>query len=287
MTVRETRRPGPDTEHLRYLETDFSFLEGNPMHFTCGIFLICVSGECVMSTGVQDFHLRPETELIFLSGTLLQRSGATSDFLARVIMIPKAAFLKSMLPIDTPYLNYADSHPCYHHTSDARSRMTWRQVCLFMDMAAMLFSGDWSSQYMELMENDFLQSFLIWLFGTVPEKIEIQSGSTRQQQLCQQFLQLIREYGAQEHSASFYADRLCISPRYLHRATTMCLNGRSPKQLIESQLLAETEVLLNDPSLTVTEIAERLNFPDQSYLTRFFKRHTGLSPRQYRQSRGR
>ena len=156
-----------------------------------------------------------------------------------------------------------------------------------MDMAAMLFSGDWSSQYMDLMENDFLQSFLIWLFGTVPEKIEIQSGSTRQQQLCQQFLQLIREYGTQEHSASFYADRLCISPRYLHRATTMCLNGRSPKQLIESQLLAETEVLLNDPSFTVTEIAERLNFPDQSYLTRFFKRHTGLSPRQYRQSRGR
>ena len=69
-------------------------------------------------------------------------------------------------------------------------------------------------------------------------------------------------------------------------ATTMCLNGKSPKQLIEDQLLSEVQVLLNDLTLTVTEIAERLHFPDQSYLTRFFKRRTGMSPREYRQRKG-
>lgn len=276
----------PDTDRIRYVETDLAFLEGKPVHFICGIYLVCESGRCEVSTGAENFSLCAETELIFLAGTLLHRLEASDDFKARIILFPKDVFLKAMLPIDTPYLNYADEHPCYLHTSDERSRLTWRQACVWMDSAGMLFSGDYTSQYRELLEFDWLQSFLIWLFGTIPEKQESQSSSTRQQQICRSFMQLVREYAAQEHGAAFYAGKLCISTRYLHRATTLCLNGKSPKQIIEEQLLAEVKVLLDDPSLTVTAIAERLNFPDQSYLTRFFKRHTGISPRRFRMSFG-
>ena len=276
----------PDTDRIRYVETDLAFLEGKPVHFICGIYLVCESGRCEVSTGAENFSLCAETELIFLAGTLLHRLESSDDFKARMILFPKDVFLKAMLPIDTPYLNYADEHPCYLHTSDERSRLTWRQACVWMDSAGMLFSGDYTSQYRELLEFDWLQSFLIWLFGTIPEKQESQSSSTRQQQICRSFMQLVREYAAQEHGAAFYAGKLCISTRYLHRATTLCLNGKSPKQIIEEQLLAEVKVLLDDPSFTVTAIAERLNFPDQSYLTRFFKRHTGISPRRFRMSFG-
>ena len=276
----------PDTDRIRYVETDLAFLEGKPVHFICGIYLVCESGRCEVSTGAENFSLCAETELIFLAGTLLHRLESSDDFKARMILFPKDVFLKAMLPIDTPYLNYADEHPCYLHTSDERSRLTWRQACVWMDSAGMLFSRDYTSQYRELLEFDWLQSFLIWLFGTIPEKQESQSSSTRQQQICRSFMQLVREYAAQEHGAAFYAGKLCISTRYLHRATTLCLNGKSPKQIIEEQLLAEVKVLLDDPSFTVTAIAERLNFPDQSYLTRFFKRHTGISPRRFRMSFG-
>lgn len=276
---------GPDTDRIRYIETDLSDLDGRPVHFICGIYLICVRGRCEVTTGAEDFLLTDETELIYLSGTILQRLSASPDFLARMVLFPKEAFLKAMLPIDTPYLNYADAHPCYRHTPDVRSRMTWRQVRVWMDLAKSMFSGDVRTQFRELLEFDWLQGFLIWLFSTVPEKIEVESQSTRQQQICRRFLQLIREYGAREHSAAFYAEKLCISPRYLHRASTECLGGRSPKSLIEGQILAEAKVLLSDSTLTVTQIAERLNFPDQSYLTRFFKRHVGMSPRQFRQKK--
>lgn len=276
---------GPDTDRIRYIETDLSDLDGRPVHFICGIYLICVRGRCEVTTGAEDFLLTDETELIYLSGTILQRLSASPDFLARMVLFPKEAFLKAMLPIDTPYLNYADAHPCYRHTPDVRSRMTWRQVRVWMDLAKSMFSGDVRTQFRELLEFDWLQGFLIWLFSTVPEKIEVEPQSTRQQQICRRFLQLIREYGAREHSAFFYAEKLCISPRYLHRASTECLGGRSPKRLIEGQILAEAKVLLSDSTLTVTQIAERLNFPDQSYLTRFFKRHVGMSPRQFRQKK--
>lgn len=270
-----------DTGRIIYEETSLSFLAGRPYHFRCGIYIICTEGSCEVSTGAQDFLLTPETELIFLTGTLLQRGTVSGGFKARMLVFPNDTFMKAMLPIDTPYLNYAHEHPCYCHTDDSRSRLTWKQANLWMDVAEMLFTGR-RNQFTEQQEHNFLQGLLMWLFNTIPEKIEINPDFSRQHILCHRFMQLIREYGAMEHSASFYAEKLCISTRYLHKTVTSVLNGKTPKELIDEQLVAETKVLLCDPGLTVTEIAEQLNFADQSYLTRFFKRHTGLSPKQYR-----
>lgn len=274
-----------DTDHVRYEETDLAYLADAPCHFRCGIYIICVSGRSEISTGAQNFILESETELIFLTGTLLQRGVATPDFRVKMVKIPESVLMEAILPIDTPYFNYANEHPLYHHTEDERSRTTWMQVSRWMDIAKMLFSGGYRSQFMEQQESNFIQGLLLWLFNTVPEKIEVNPRYSRLQLLCHQFMQLIREYGAMEHSASFYAEKLCVSSRYLHKATVSCLEGKTPKQLIEEQLLAEVKVLLNDPDLTVTEIAAQLNFPDQSYLTRFFKRHTSVSPTRYRRSR--
>lgn len=95
-------------------------------------------------------------------------------------------------------------------------------------------------------------------------------------------MQLIREYSMHEHQVAFYAEKLCISSRYLHKITVRHLDGKKPKQLIDEQLVAEIKVLLNEPRLSITEIAEQLHFPDQSYLTHFFKKNTGISPKEFR-----
>ena len=100
--------------------------------------------------------------------------------------------------------------------------------------------------------------------------------------LCHQFMQLIREHSTCEHQVPFYTEQLCITPRYLYEITTQYMNGKTPKQLIDEQLIAEAKVLLNEPCLSVTEIAELLNFADQSYLSRFFKKNTVMSPKEFR-----
>ena len=63
------------------------------------------------------------------------------------------------------------------------------------------------------------------------------------------------------------------------------MNGKTPKQLTDEQLAVEIKVLLNDPHLSVAEIALLCNFPDQSYLSRFFRKHTGFSPKEFRTRR--
>lgn len=270
-----------DTKTIRYEETDLTSLISTPYHFRCGIYLICTRGEAIVSTGVQKYIFNEQTELIFLTGSLLQVLEASEDLQVKMLMFPKEAFLNAMLPIDTPYFNYTHEHSCYRHTADERSQKTWRQINLWMDMAQMLFTEP-MPQFRGQQEHNFLQSLLMWLFNTIPEKLAVSKQYSRTQLLCHRFMQLIREYSMHEHQVAFYAGKLCISSRYLHKITVRHLDGKKPKQLIDEQLVAEIKVLLNEPRLSVTEIAEQLHFPDQSYLTHFFKKNTGISPKEFR-----
>ena len=124
----KTDRLLADTKTIRYEETDLASLISAPYHFRCGIYLICTQGEAVVSTGVQKYIFNEQTELIFLTGGLLQVLETSGDLQVKMLMFPKEAFLNAMLPIDTPYFNYTHEHPCYHHTADERSQKTWRQI---------------------------------------------------------------------------------------------------------------------------------------------------------------
>ncbi len=281
MSTKQNNSLPSDTDVIRYVETDLSALRQSPCHFDCGIYLVCMQGEALVSTGAEQYAFGKQTELIFLTGSLIHVLHASADFHARVLLFPKSVFLTAMLPIDTPYYNYTHEHPCYRHTPDERSQKTWREVNLWMDVARMLFMQP-APLFRQMQEANFMQSLLLWLFGTISEKIPVGKPYSRKQMVCYRFMQLVREHGTHEHRVEFYAEKLCITPRYLHQAMVEYWDGKSPKQLIDEQLVAEIKVLLADPGLSVTQIAQRLNFVDQSYLSRFFKKYTGLSPKEYR-----
>lgn len=272
-----------DTTSVRLSHTDLSGLDRSPCHVRCGLYLACTNGQAVISTGAQRYALCPQTELIFLTGSLVQRMSADASFHCRALLFPTEVFLRAMRPIDTPYFDYAHDHPHYVHTPDERSQKTWRELNLWFDMGEMLFEQN-EPDFRRQLELNYMQSLLMWLFNTIPEKQALSRPYSRTQALCHRFMQLVREHGSHEHQVKFYADRLCISPRYLNRITAQHMAGKTPKQLIDEQLVAEAKVLLAEPSLTITEIAQRLNFVEQPHLTRFFKKATHISPSEYRRT---
>lgn len=126
---------------------------------------------------------------------------------------------------------------------------------------------------------------LLFVTGTIVCLVRCSDDfRVRMRSLCHRFLGLVHEYAATEHGVNFYAGKLCISPRYLNRITSMYVDGLSPKKIIDDQLVAEIKVRLCDPSLSITEIAADLNFSDQTYMSTFFRRLTGISPVEYRRS---
>lgn len=276
-----TRLLPADTSIVRYVETDLAALAQTPRHFKCGIYLVCVQGWSVISTGAQQYEFRERGEMLFLAGGMLQLVERSDDFRVRVVLLPKTTFLSIVPSIDTALFNYIHEKPCYQHPATEEGDATWRQVGLWMDMACMLFSGELRIGR-EHLERNFLQSMLLWIYNSLPKKGLTDRTYTRKQWLCHQFLGLLHEHALREHQVGFYADKLCITPRYLNEVIASHMRGKTPKQLIDERLAVEIKTLLNDPHLSVAEIAMQCNFPDQSYLSRFFRRHTGCSPKEFR-----
>ncbi len=105
---------------------------------------------------------------------------------------------------------------------------------------------------------------------------------TRSQLIAADFKKLVNTHYATERSLAFYADKLCISPKHLAETVKEATGKRAVAWLAEAVLL-EAHVLLQNPTLTIGQIADTLHFADQSTFGRFFRTNTGVSPAGYRQ----
>ncbi len=90
---------------------------------------------------------------------------------------------------------------------------------------------------------------------------------------------LDRKYEHQ-HNVQFYADNLNISPKGLNKAVKKEL-GRTVSELIKEKLIVEAKRELYTKELSIKEISFKLGFEDPAYFSRFFKKETSHSPKEY------
>ena len=95
------------------------------------------------------------------------------------------------------------------------------------------------------------------------------------------FFQLVEEHYQDNLPVAEYAGRMALTANHLTQTVNQ-LTGKTSSQIIKSKQILEIKRLLIHTNLGVSEIANRLNFPDQSYFAKFFKREVGVSPLQYR-----
>ena len=114
---------------------------------------------------------------------------------------------------------------------------------------------------------------------TMPEYI--QPDSPINKNLAHDFLILLSEDRCQHRSVFFYADKLCVSSKYLSHIVKK-ETGKTVSKWIKEQLTEQIRNLLLNTSLSCKEIAMRLGFPNTSFFGKFTKEHLGCSPMQYR-----
>lgn len=108
--------------------------------------------------------------------------------------------------------------------------------------------------------------------------------SSRKKQLFLSFYRLAKKEFRRHREVSYYADRLSVTPKYLSEVVKE-LGGTTAMKVIESFVVNEAKVLLSTPSLTIAQIANTLNFNNQSFFGKYFKRLEGISPKAYRENR--
>ena len=107
-------------------------------------------------------------------------------------------------------------------------------------------------------------------------------SQSREQRLFTDFIQLVSEFAPEHHTIDFYASHLCLTPRYMSTIVRQ-VSGKSAKQWIDAALVTRIKIELKHTDKSVANICDDFNFPNPSFLTKFFKRMTGMTPKEFRQ----
>lgn len=244
-------------------------LEGGAIYF-------CRKGWAHATIDLKDYEIVKNTQVVLLPGTIICINGCSSDFTASFFEFPKEMFMEACMRFEPIFFRFIKEQPCYVLPQENTGAING------LIRATIAIYNDRENRFRNQIAKNHLQSFMLDIYDKCyryfgKHKIE---GGTRQDEIFKSFVSLVHEHCASQREVSFYADKLCISTKYL---TGICkaVTGDSAKKIIDDFAILEIKVLLQSTELTVQEIADRLVFPDQSYLGRYFKRHEGMSPKEY------
>lgn len=104
---------------------------------------------------------------------------------------------------------------------------------------------------------------------------------SHKEEIVENYMKLVRNHYQEERGVAFYADKMCLSAKYLSQVVKD-ITGKPALDWIDEHVITESKALLKSTNLSVEQISIRMNFLSTALFGKFFKRVCGLSPREYR-----
>ncbi len=140
-------------------------------------------------------------------------------------------------------------------------------------------------EYKLVVVRSYLNALLINNIKLVETKTQEHHGNTnsRQYDIFQKFLEALNEYAKTERTVQFYANLLNISPKYLS-FVSLQYSDKNASQWIGEYVVHHAKTMISIHHMSSAEIAHELQFPNLISYNRFFKRITGITPKEYKKS---
>ena len=255
-------------------------LTSEPIHLNCTLIALCTRGTAVFSIDMKDHEIVPGSEAFLLSDIVFCVRHTSPDFTVRMFIFSREISNQALMRFDSIFFNRVYENPIYRNRSGGEDKVQ-AYFTILNDI-----QSDPHNSHRSLIAMNLLRAFSLDIYDKVQRHAagEPQSSpNSRREEIYGRFMNLVNAECHRHRDVAWYAGRLCITPRYL-AGITRSVSGDSPKGLIDYVLVQEIKILLTFSEMPLQEIADRLNFPDQSYLGRFFRRQAGMSPSDYRRS---
>lgn len=243
--------------------------------------ILVQEGSLEVQIDYKPYNITANTIIIVMPTHIVQSIRVSPDFKCFMLAASRS-FLERPDPIhDSPEIVYMKirKNPIIQCTKE---EMKLLEKCLNILQDNIKLTSH-KLQRMLLINN--LQNFLIELANIFYQQEEHFAPPTlsRKEELFSAFLRLLIANCRKEHAVSFYSEKLFITPQYLSLILKE-QTGKSANKWIDDVLIQEAKILLKAPQATVQQVADLLHFSDQSTFGKFFKKHVGISPMEYRKS---
>jgi AraC-like DNA-binding protein len=119
--------------------------------------------------------------------------------------------------------------------------------------------------------------------GYLYHKLSTDENKSKNELLVKKFLGFVQTHYKEQRGVEFYADKLCLTPKYLSKVIKEN-SGMSANDWIDNHVILEAKALLKTTNMTIQQISDEFNFPSQSFFGKYFKRHVGVSPKEYKKN---
>lgn len=258
-----------------------------PVRFDGFVIFFVKQGNFDVDVNLTRFHVSERTLLVVVPGNIIKLSPDNAEHLGRVslyFVLASKDFL-SGIRLDIGKV-FQDSirmwnNPCITLTDENLSL----SEDYFLLAKKILTSAKSNKQ--EIIRS-LLTSFTYVTMDLWQEQISHgrsveNRSSARVNQIFERFIALVTEYHTTERGMAFYADKLCLTPKYLSKLVKQA-TGRSAPEWIDDYVILEAKNMLKYSDMAIKEIVYALHFPNQSVFYKFFKAHTGQTPTEYRRA---
>lgn len=262
--------------------TSFSKMEttifkiGQPYRLQEGRIAIITNGRARVLINLIEYIFRPNYISLIAPGSIIQIIETSQDFDAH------------MIAIEHNFLPVSGKEEFFAHFLQRKKNLllpltTTEQVQIENFITVM-----WDVLQEPVFRKEVIQHLLAGLLYNIEyiAKNKGQSESsplTHQNDIFQRFISLVNTYSKTERNVSFYADKLCLTPRYLNTVIRQA-SQQTVMDWINQSIILEAKVLLKHSNRLVYQISDELNFPNPSFFSKFFKRMTGMTPQEYQKN---
>lgn len=236
--------------------------------------IICLSGRSEGEINLQPFETKASSMAIILPDQILQHKYTSEDFTGLFIIMSNKF---------TQSLNLQEAFPLFLNVLDnpmvSLGQETLEAIVSWYYMMQKVVRYKENPYRLETLRN--MTRAFYYGIGYQFHKISKEKSQLRQDILITNFLTLAKEHYKEQRGVKFYADKLCITPKYLS-TLIKDRSGRSSNEWIDSYVILEAKALLKSTNMTIQQVADELNFPSQSFFGKYFKRHVGISPKEYK-----
>lgn len=251
------------------------------IYLKSAVFFLVIKGSAQVTINFKKYEVNPNSILILSYGHFIELSQLSEDFQCIVLYISldyiEEMYNSEMLYKKAKYSVHTFKYPIVNLNQDEKNTIQCR-LNLVLEM-----SNNANHKYHKEMILAALQIYFLELSSIIEmmPHFKMDNDKSREEVYFHRFLSSILTNFRDQQYVDYYANELNITPQYLNRITKKIVGETVPK-MIENLLFAEARANLLNPSISIKEIADQLNFSDQSSFGKFFKRNASLSPKEYR-----
>lgn len=241
-----------------------------------GVAIICMEGNMFVSVNEHAVEMYPRNIVTFLCSDLFSVNHATDDFRGFVIVISKEYIINVDAHVSVTYFVHSRSKPML--TLPVDDMLLLETMCSRLESVTLNPDRPYFREIMQCVIMIVLYT-LCGIYESLPH--QQRSGHFRDEELFTEFLLLVEDNCRRERMLGFYAGRLSITPKHLSSSIKR-ISGHSAAEWIDYMVVQNIKRTLKTSSMTIQQVADYYNFPNSSFFGKFFKKHTGTTPRRFK-----